>query len=68
MPAAALLQPAKCWCQLLNHPATDGLDLALAERQNAVLLTRDRRLLRKLESVPQAKAMARPLELWQAGL
>jgi predicted nucleic acid-binding protein len=36
----------------LRHPAYDCLYLALAERENARLITSDRRLLRRLEGTP----------------
>jgi predicted nucleic acid-binding protein len=63
--AAALLSSAQRWCRQLDHPAYDCLYLALAEQRSAVLLTQDQRLLRKLESVPDAADLAMPLERWQ---
>ena len=65
VPAAALLSSAQRWCRQLDHPACDCLYLALAEQRSAVLLTQDQRLLRKLESVPEAADLAMPLERWQ---
>jgi len=64
VPAIALL-PAQLLCRLLDHPATDCLELALAGRQNAVLLTQEEHLLRKLESLPQATTLALALKGWQ---
>lgn len=64
VPAAALLSSAQRWCRQLDHPAYDCLYLALAEQRSAVLLTQDQRLLRKLESVPEAADLAMPLEGW----
>jgi predicted nucleic acid-binding protein len=64
VPAAALLNSAQRWCRQLDHPAYDCLYLALAEQRSAVLLTQDQRLLRKLESVPEAAELAMPLERW----
>lgn len=49
VPAAALLARAGHWCRELDHPAYDCLYVALAERENATLITADQRLLRKLE-------------------
>ncbi|MFM9101987.1 MAG: YgjP-like metallopeptidase domain-containing protein, partial [Cyanobium sp.] len=66
VPAAALLSSAQRWCRQLDHPAYDCLYLALAEQRSAVLLTQDQRLLRKLESAPDAADLAMPLERWQA--
>lgn len=48
-PAQALLGRARHWCSLLDHPAYDCLYIALAEQQNATLITADQRLLRKLQ-------------------
>ena len=66
VPAAALLSSAQRWCRQLDHPAYDCLYLALAQQRSAVLLTQDQRLLRKLESMPDAADLAMPLERWQA--
>jgi len=49
VPAATLLARAGHWCRELDHPASDCLYVALAERENATLITADQRLLRKLE-------------------
>ncbi|WP_053068394.1 type II toxin-antitoxin system VapC family toxin [Synechococcus sp. GFB01] len=49
VPAAALLARASHWCRELDHPACDCLYVALAEQENATLITADQRLLRKLE-------------------
>lgn len=48
-PAQALLARARHWCSLLDHPAYDCLYIALAEQQNATLITADQRLFRKLQ-------------------
>ena len=48
-PASALLARAAHWCRELDHPATDCLYVALAERERATLITADQRLLRKLQ-------------------
>ena len=48
-PASALLARAAHWCRELDHPAYDCLDVALAERERATLITADQRLLRKLQ-------------------
>ena len=61
VPSAPLLPAALHWCRLLNHPACDGLYLALAAQQSAVWITRDQRLLRKLASVPEVAGLVRPL-------
>ena len=62
VPAAALLARAQRWCQVLDHPAYDCLYLALAELRSAMLLTQDQRLLRKVQEVPQAAALAMAIE------
>lgn len=49
-PSSALLARAAYWCQELDHPAYDCLDVALAEQERATLITADQRLLRKLET------------------
>ncbi len=49
VPATALLSRAGHWCRELVHPAYDCLYVALAEQEQATLITADRRLLRKLE-------------------
>jgi predicted nucleic acid-binding protein len=49
VPAAALLARAGHWCRELDHPAYDCLYVALAEQEQATLITADQRLLRKLE-------------------
>jgi predicted nucleic acid-binding protein len=49
VPAAALLERAGHWCRELDHPAYDCLYVALAEQEQATLITADQRLLRKLE-------------------
>lgn len=52
-----LLSRARHWCTELDHPAYDCLYIALAEQQNATLITADQRLLRKLqESHPNLPA------------
>jgi predicted nucleic acid-binding protein len=43
------LARAAHWCRELDHPATDCLYVALAERERATLITADQRLLRKLQ-------------------
>jgi predicted nucleic acid-binding protein len=48
-PASALLARAAHWCRELDHPASDCLYVALAERERATLITADQRLLRKLQ-------------------
>ena len=48
-PSQVLLARARHWCSLLDHPAYDCLTIALAEQQNATLITADQRLLRKLQ-------------------
>lgn len=48
-PSQGLLSRAHHWCTLLDHPAYDCLYIALAEQQNATLITADQRLLRKLQ-------------------
>lgn len=62
VPSASLLIAAQRWCRQLDHPAYDCLYLALAEQRSAVLLTQDQRLLRKVESVPEAAGLVRPLD------
>jgi predicted nucleic acid-binding protein len=62
VPAAALLARAQRWCHVLDHPAYDCLYLALAELRSAMLLTQDQRLLRKVQEVPQAAALAMAIE------
>jgi predicted nucleic acid-binding protein len=47
---------------VLDHPAYDCLYLALAELRSAMLLTQDQRLLRKVQEVPQAAALAMAIE------
>jgi predicted nucleic acid-binding protein len=49
VPSSALLARASHWCRELDHPATDCLDVALAEQERATLITADQRLLRKLQ-------------------
>lgn len=65
VPSAVLLARAQCWCQLLDHPAYDCLYLALAELRSAVLLTKDQRLLRKVQAVPRAAGLAMAIEQLQ---
>jgi predicted nucleic acid-binding protein len=48
VPAAELLPRARRWCELLDHPAHDCLYVALAERDEATLVTADQRLLGRL--------------------
>jgi predicted nucleic acid-binding protein len=48
-PAKALLVRARHWCLELDHPAYDCLYVALAEEEQATLITADQRLLRKLQ-------------------
>ena len=62
VPASVLLSTAQRWCRELDHPAYDCLYLALAEKRSAVLLTQDQRLLRKVQSVPEAVGLAMALE------
>jgi hypothetical protein len=62
VPAATLLAPAQHWCRELDHPAYDCLNLALAERRSAVMLTQGQRLLRKVQEVPQASGLAMALD------
>ena len=62
VPASTLLSAAQRWCLQLDHPAYDCLYLALAEQRSAVLLTQDQRLLRKVQSVPEAVGLVRSLE------
>ena len=62
VPAATLLSAAQRWCRSLDHPAHDCLYLALAEQRSASLVTRDQRLLRKLQSVQEAAGLAMALE------
>lgn len=62
VPAAPLLSAAQRWCLALDHPVYDCLYLALAEQRSALLVTRDQRLLRKLQSVPEAAGLAMALE------
>lgn len=64
VPSAVLLARAQCWCQL-DHPAYDCLYLALAELRSAVLLTKDQRLLRKVQAVPHAAGLAMAIEQLQ---
>lgn len=45
----SLLRRARYWCTELDHPAYDCIYIALAEQQNATLITADQRLLRKLQ-------------------
>ncbi len=63
-PAAALLPRALVWCRALDHPAYDCLYLALAERDQATLITADRRLLQKLEPLGRQPPLAIALEEW----
>ena len=60
--AATLLKSAQRWCRALDHPAYDCLYLALAEMRSAVLLTQDQRLLRKLQTLPEAKGLAMAID------
>ena len=62
VPAATLLSAAQRWCRSLDHRVYDCLYLALAEQRSAILVTRDQRLLRKLQSVPEAAGLAMALE------
>ena len=62
VPAATLLSAAQHWCRSLDYPVYDCLYLALAEQRSAILVTRDQRLLRKLQSVPEAAGLAMALE------
>jgi predicted nucleic acid-binding protein len=62
VPAGPLLTRAQNWCRALDHPAYDCLYLALAEMRSAVLLTQDQRLLKKLESLPNAAGLAMAIE------
>jgi len=48
-PSAALLARAAHWCHELDHPAYDCLYVVLAERERAILITADQRLLRELQ-------------------
>ena len=48
-PSSALLARAAHWCRELDHPACDRLDVALAERERATLITADQGLLGKLQ-------------------
>jgi predicted nucleic acid-binding protein len=64
VPAATLLPAARRWSQRLDHPGCDCLYLALAEARNARLITRDQRLLRRLERDPQTAGLAVALEAW----
>ncbi len=63
-PTPALLARARHWCSLLDHPAYDCLYIALAEQQNATLITAEQRLLRKLQEphagLPASLDAARP--------
>ncbi len=65
VPAAALLPRALAWCRALDHPAYDCLYLALAERDQATLITADRRLLQKLAPVGRQPPLAIALEEWK---
>jgi predicted nucleic acid-binding protein len=62
VPTAALLTRAQIWCRALDHPVYDCLYLALAEMRSAVLLTQDQRLLRKLESLPNAAGLVMAID------
>jgi predicted nucleic acid-binding protein len=48
VPATELLPRARRWCERLDHPACDCLYVALAERDDATVVTADRRLLGRL--------------------
>lgn len=61
VPSSSLLEAARRWCQSLDHPAYDCLYLALAQQRSAILVTQDQRLLRKLQSTPEASGLAVPL-------
>ena len=62
-PSSALLARAGHWCLELDHPASDCLYVALAERERATLVSADQRLLRKLQTpkpgLPAAMDLAR---------
>ena len=69
-PPCALIAPDLVLVELLNAgwkalrlgAITDAQFAAIAEQRSAVWLTQDQRLLRKVESVPEAAGLVRPLE------
>jgi len=62
--AAGLLQTAHRWCHMVDYPADDGLYLALAQRRQGVLLSQGRRLLRKVQGIPEARGWVMELAGW----
>ena len=62
MPAATILALAQHLCRKLVDTAYDCLNLALAEKGCGLLLTKDQRLMRKVQAVPQASGLVMALD------